>query len=201
MRAAATWARHDPGAPSRRSCDATGLPVLAAGGIADGRGVAAAFLLGASGVQLGTASSWRTSVRYIPFYKEKILKANDIATITTGGKAGSAIRVRSLKTPFSRHNTRPSTAASPTRRSRRWARPDAAPWPRSRGRRGAGGVLSRRPGGRLVRKRASQSAAEIIREIFGEAVRLAGRCGKMGKIAFLFPGQGRAVRRHGPGAL
>lgn len=81
-------------------CDATTLPVIAAGGIADGRGVAAAFMLGACGVQLGTRFLVAEECSVHPNYKEKILGANDIATITTGKRLGHP--VRSLKTPFSR---------------------------------------------------------------------------------------------------
>lgn len=81
-------------------CDAVRIPVIAAGGIADGRGVAAAFLLGACGVQLGTRflSAYECSVH--PNYKEKIIKAKDLSTIVTGKRLGHP--VRSLKTPFSR---------------------------------------------------------------------------------------------------
>ena len=81
-------------------CDATNLPVIAAGGIADGRGVAAAFMLGACGVQMGTRflSAYECSIHRN--YKEKVLKAGDISTIVTGKRLGHP--VRSLKTPFSR---------------------------------------------------------------------------------------------------
>lgn len=81
-------------------CDATTLPVLAAGGIADGRGVAASFMLGACGVQLGTRFLLAEECSVHPNYKEKVIKANDLATITTGKRLGHP--VRSLKTPFSR---------------------------------------------------------------------------------------------------
>ncbi len=81
-------------------CDVTTIPVIAAGGIADGRGVAAAFMLGAQGVQLGTRFLVADECSVHPNYKEKILKANDIATMTTGKRLGHP--VRSLKTPFSR---------------------------------------------------------------------------------------------------
>ncbi len=81
-------------------CDATGLPVLAAGGIADGRGAAAAFMLGACGVQLGTRflSAYECTIH--PAYKEKILKATDLCTMVTGKRLGHP--VRSLRTPFAR---------------------------------------------------------------------------------------------------
>lgn len=81
-------------------CDVTTIPVIAAGGIADGRGVAAAFMLGAQGVQLGTRFLVADECSVHQNYKEKILKANDIATMTTGKRLGHP--VRSLKTPFSR---------------------------------------------------------------------------------------------------
>ena len=81
-------------------CDATTLPVIAAGGIADGRGVAAAFMLGACGVQMGTRflSAYECTIH--PTYKEKILKATDLCTMVTGKRLGHP--VRSLRTQFAR---------------------------------------------------------------------------------------------------
>lgn len=81
-------------------CDATDLPVIAAGGIADGRGAAAAFMLGACGIQMGTRflSAYECSIH--PSYKEKILKANDLCTMVTGKRLGHP--VRSLRTRFAR---------------------------------------------------------------------------------------------------
>ncbi len=81
-------------------CDATDLPVIAAGGIADGRGAAAAFMLGACGIQMGTRflSAYECSIH--PTYKEKILKANDLCTMVTGKRLGHP--VRSLRTRFAR---------------------------------------------------------------------------------------------------
>ena len=81
-------------------CDATTLPVIAAGGIADGRGVAAAFMLGACGVQMGTRflSAYECGIH--PTYKEKILKATDLCTMVTGKRLGHP--VRSLRTQFAR---------------------------------------------------------------------------------------------------
>lgn len=81
-------------------CDATTLPVLAAGGIADGRGVAAAFMLGACGVQMGTRFLSAKECGVHPIYKEKILKATDLCTMVTGKKTGHP--VRSLRTQFAR---------------------------------------------------------------------------------------------------
>lgn len=81
-------------------CDATALPVIAAGGIADGRGFAAAFMLGACGVQMGTRFLSAVECGIHPVYKEKILKASDLCTMVTGKRLGHP--VRSLRTPFAR---------------------------------------------------------------------------------------------------
>ncbi len=81
-------------------CDATDLPVIAAGGIADGRGVAAALMLGACGVQMGTRFLSAEECTIHPSYKEKIIKATDLCTMVTGKRLGHP--VRSLRTPFAR---------------------------------------------------------------------------------------------------
>ncbi len=81
-------------------CDAVSVPVIAAGGIADGRGVAAAFMLGAEGVQCGTCFLVATECRAHDIYKQKIVNAGDTDTIITGKKLGHP--VRALKTPFTR---------------------------------------------------------------------------------------------------
>ena len=80
--------------------DAVNIPVLAAGGIYDGRGAAAAFMLGACGVQVGTRFLVAEECRVHPVYKERLIKASDIGTMVTGKSLGDA--VRSLKTPFSK---------------------------------------------------------------------------------------------------
>lgn len=81
-------------------CDVVKIPVLAAGGIADGRGIAAAMMLGASGVQCGTRFLTAAECSIHPNYKKRVLAAKDIDTITTGKRLGHP--VRSLKNPFSR---------------------------------------------------------------------------------------------------
>ncbi len=80
--------------------DALDIPVVAAGGICDGRGAAAAFMLGADAIQVGTRFLSAEECNVHPEYKEKILKATDISTIVTGKSLGHP--VRSLKTPFSK---------------------------------------------------------------------------------------------------
>ena len=81
-------------------CDAVDIPVIAAGGIADGRGFAAAVMLGACAVQVGTRFLSANECPIHPVYKEKILKATDLGTMVTGKRLGHP--VRSLRTPFAR---------------------------------------------------------------------------------------------------
>ncbi len=81
--------------------DAVDLPVLAAGGIGDGRGVAAAFMLGAVGVQLGTRFLVANECNVHENYKKKVLKAGDVDTIMTGKRLGHP--VRQIKNQFSRN--------------------------------------------------------------------------------------------------
>lgn len=81
-------------------CDAVKIPVLAAGGIADGRGIAAALMLGACGVQMGTRFLVAKECTIHQNYKNKIIAAKDIDTMTSGKRLGHP--VRALKTPFTR---------------------------------------------------------------------------------------------------
>ena len=92
-------------------CDATDLPVIAAGGIADGRGVAAAFMLGACGVQMGTRFLSAEECSIHPEYKQKILKAGDLCTMVTGKRLGHP--VRSLRTPFAREYSKAEYGGMP----------------------------------------------------------------------------------------
>ena len=80
--------------------DAVDIPVIAAGGIFDGRGAAAAFMLGACGVQLGTRFLMARECSVHPVYKERLIKASDIGTMVTGRSLQDA--VRGLKTPFAK---------------------------------------------------------------------------------------------------
>ena len=69
------------------------IPVIAAGGIGDGRGVAAAFMLGAEGVQVGTRFLLADETQIHDNYKEKVIKARDIDSQVTGRSTGHPIRV------------------------------------------------------------------------------------------------------------
>jgi len=80
--------------------DAVSVPVVAAGGIADGRGVAAAFALGAEAVQIGTRFMCATECTIHPSVKERLLAAKDRDTVVTGYSTGHPVRV--LKNKLSR---------------------------------------------------------------------------------------------------
>ena len=80
--------------------DAVSVPVIAAGGIADGRGVAASFMLGAEGVQVGTRFLASEEVQINPVYKELVIKAKDTDNIVTGRFTGHPCR--NIKTKFSK---------------------------------------------------------------------------------------------------
>jgi len=80
--------------------DAVPLPVIAAGGIADGRGLAAALALGAQAVQMGTRFLCTVECPAHPNYKARIVQAGDRATMVTGGTYGHP--VRSIRGPFVR---------------------------------------------------------------------------------------------------
>lgn len=80
--------------------DAVSIPVIAAGGIADGRGFAAALMLGACGVQMGTRFLVAKECNIHENYKKRVLAAKDIDTIATGKRLGHPVRC--LKNHFSR---------------------------------------------------------------------------------------------------
>lgn len=73
--------------------DAVSIPVIAAGGIGDARGVVAAFALGAQGVQIGTRFVASTECVAHPNYKEVILRAKERSTVVTGLSTGHPVRV------------------------------------------------------------------------------------------------------------
>ena len=81
--------------------DALKITVIAAGGIADGRGVAAAFMLGASGVQMGTRFLASEESEVHDNFKNAVVKAKDIDTLVTGELMGNRARV--LKTKMSKN--------------------------------------------------------------------------------------------------
>lgn len=80
--------------------DAVKIPVIAAGGIADGRGIAASFMLGAQGVQVGTRFLASEECQIHPTYKELVVKAKDTDSIVTGRYTGHPCR--NVKTKFTK---------------------------------------------------------------------------------------------------
>ncbi|MEI7813492.1 MAG: enoyl-[acyl-carrier-protein] reductase FabK [Coriobacteriia bacterium] len=80
--------------------DAVEIPVVAAGGIADGRGMAAAFALGAEGVQVGTRFMCAEECTIHPDVKAQVIRAKDRDTVVTGRSTGHPVRV--LKNKLSR---------------------------------------------------------------------------------------------------
>jgi enoyl-[acyl-carrier protein] reductase II len=81
-------------------CDAVKLPVIAAGGIADGRGFIAAIALGAEGVQVGTRFVCSTEAKVHQNYKDALLSARDRDAVVTGRSTGHPVRV--IKNRFTR---------------------------------------------------------------------------------------------------
>ncbi len=93
--------------------DAVSVPVLAAGGIADGRGMAAAFMLGACGVQMGTRFLTAKECGVHRNYKDMVLKASDISTVVTGRRFGGNT-CRGIKNQFTREFTKTEYAPETT---------------------------------------------------------------------------------------
>ncbi len=91
-------------------CTAVSIPVIAAGGIVDGRGMLAAFALGAEGVQCGTRFLTVEECSVHEAWKEKVLKAKDSDTIVTG--RGTGHPVRGLKNKFARECRKIEMAAT-----------------------------------------------------------------------------------------
>lgn len=146
--------------------DAVKIPVIAAGGIADGRGVCAAYMLGAKGVQVGTRFVVAEECTVSENYKDAIIKAKDTDTCATGRSTGHPVRV--IKNKLSREvlalekkNTDAEEIARLCTGSLRNAVVD--------GDMERGSIMSGQIAG-LVKKK--QPAAEIIREIFGEVEKI-----------------------------
>ncbi len=150
-------------------CDAVSVPVIAAGGIADGRGVAAAFMLGAQAVQMGTRFLSAQECSIHPVYKEKILKATDLCTMVTGKRLGHP--VRSLRTEFARDYAKAEYGGMPDEELEALGagalRRAVVDGDTKKGCFLAGQVAA------MVKK--EQPAAEIVREVAQEAENILGR--------------------------
>ncbi len=144
-------------------CDAVSVPVIAAGGIADGRGIAASFMLGAEGVQVGTRFLVAKECNVHQNYKNKVLKASDISTIVTGKRLGHP--VRSIKTPFSRNYAKAEYSAMPDEELENLA-VGALRLAAVEGDEAKGCFLAGQVSGMITKE---QTAKEIVEEIFLEA--------------------------------
>ncbi len=93
--------------------DAVNIPVIAAGGIADARGMAAAFMLGAKGIQMGTRFLTAKECNVHQNYKDRVIKAKDIDTIVTGKKLGHPVRAlkNHMTREFSKKEQDPATTS------------------------------------------------------------------------------------------
>ncbi|MBQ1546559.1 MAG: nitronate monooxygenase [Clostridia bacterium] len=148
--------------------DAVNIPVIAAGGIADGRGVAAAFMLGACGVQLGTRFLVANECGVHQNYKDAVLKATDISTVTTGRRFGGNT-CRSIKNAFTRNFLKEEYAPEATAESVADLGIGALRKAAVEGDAKNGCLLAGQISG-MVNK--EQPAAEIVKEIFDEAEKL-----------------------------
>lgn len=157
-------------------CDAVSIPVIAAGGIADGRGVAAVLMLGAVGVQVGTRFLVANECNVHRNFKNKVLQAKDIDTIATGKRLGHP--VRSLKNNFSREFLKKEYDPSVTNEDLERFGGGALRLAAVEGDEKNGCFMAGQCAA-MVKK--EQPAAEIIREMFGEAESILGGAGKWSK--------------------
>jgi len=142
--------------------DAVDIPVIAAGGIADGRGIAAAFMMGASGVQVGTRFLVAKECNVHENYKKKILEAKDIDTLVTGRPTGHPVRV--LKNKLARIYKKMDKEAMPAEKYEELGR-GALHKAACLGDVSMGSIMSGQIAGLVCKE---QSASEIIEEMFGE---------------------------------
>ncbi|MGE5396477.1 MAG: enoyl-[acyl-carrier-protein] reductase FabK [Chitinophagales bacterium] len=151
--------------------DAVNIPVIAAGGIADGRGMAAAFALGASGVQMGTRFICAEECGVHPSYQEKVIKAADRDTLVCGSSTGHP--VRAIHNRFTRYFISCEKSGWPTEELEKLG---AGRYPTAavKGDMEEGTILAGQICG-LVKK--VQPAGEIVKEVIEEAQGILQRLG------------------------
>ena len=147
--------------------DAVSIPVIAAGGIGDGRGLAAAFALGAVGVQVGTRFLVAKECTIHQNYKNRVIAAKDSDSVVTGRLTGHPVRVlrNKLTRQFQLLEKDPSTYLEKFEDLGRGALPKAA----KDGDIDMGSVMAGQIAG-LIKK--EQSCSDIIQEMFGEAEKI-----------------------------
>lgn len=153
--------------------DAVEIPVIAAGGICDGRGIAAALMLGAVGVQMGTRFLVAEECTIHQNYKNKVLKAKDTDTMATGRRLGHP--VRAIKNQFTREFLKKEYDSSVSDQELEAFGTGALRKAAVEGDEKGGSFLAGQIAG-MVHK--EQPAAEIIKEIFAEAETVLGGAGQ-----------------------
>lgn len=147
--------------------DAVSVPVIAAGGIADGRGVAAAFMLGASGVQCGTCFLVADECTVHDTFKDMVIAAKDTGTVVTG-RFGAGHPCRQLKNPMTQQFVKMEKAGASERELEDFLSGSLRRAARE-GDRENGSFMAGQIAG-MVKRRASVKS--IIETMFGEAERL-----------------------------
>jgi enoyl-[acyl-carrier protein] reductase II len=142
--------------------DAVSIPVIAAGGIGDGRGIAAVFMLGAKGIQVGTRFLVADECTIHDNYKEAVIKAKDIDTVVTGRPTGHPVQV--IKNKLAREYMNLEKENAPIEKIEELGR-GALKKAVKDGDIENGSLMAGQISG-LVNKR--QSAKEIIEEMFSE---------------------------------
>lgn len=151
--------------------DAVDIPVIAAGGIADGRGYMAAMALGAEGVQIGTRFICATECDVHPGYQQKVIKSRDRATVICGVKTGHP--VRAIHNRFTRQYLQAEAEGASKEALRELGRgryPAAA----VKGEVDEGSVLAGQICGLIER---IQPAADIVKDIVDDASQVQKRLG------------------------
>ena len=151
--------------------DSVNIPVLAAGGIADGRGVVASYALGSEGVQIGTRFLVAKECTVHSNYKEKVLKAKDIDTEVTGRTTGHPVRI--LKNKLAREFKKLEANGAPVEELEKLGA-GALPRAAKDGDVEFGSVMAGQIAG-LVNK--EQTCNEIIQEIMSETESIIGTFG------------------------
>jgi enoyl-[acyl-carrier protein] reductase II len=147
--------------------DAVDIPVVAAGGVADGRGAAAVFMLGAKGVQVGTRFLVARECTISQEYKDMILKAKDTDSTVTGRSTGHPVRVLKNRMTKEILSLESAGGISPEEFEQRMAGTLRAAVKDGDVTRGS--VMSGQVAGLVNRE---QTAAEIIEEIFREVTEI-----------------------------
>ena len=146
--------------------DAVGIPVIAAGGIGDGRGLAAALMLGAVGVQMGTRFLVAYECNISRAYKEKILQAKDTSTMVTGRATGHPARV--IKNKLAREAQRLEKVNALPEEYEKLSNGSLNRAARE-GDMEMGSIMAGQIAGLVAKE---QSCAEMIKEIIGEAEKI-----------------------------